>query len=85
MIWVGVGLHGKTQVYFIEHGVTITSNYYVEHIIEPSIKYGISHLFPGDIQRKMVLHQDSVPGRVAKETISYMKEHNINVIMPHEW
>ena len=33
----------------------------------------------------MVLHQDSAPGHVAKNTISYMKEHNINVIMPHEW
>ena len=32
----------------------------------------------------MVLHQDRASGHVVKDTISYMKEHNINVIMPHE-
>ena len=32
----------------------------------------------------MVSHQDNAPGPVAKDTISYVKEHN-NVIMPHEW
>ena len=85
MVWAGVSSHGKTQVYFIEHGATITSKYYIEHIIEPLVKYDILQLFPGDMQKRMVLHQDSAPGHVAKNTISYMKEHNINVIMPHEW
>ncbi|CAM4885265.1 unnamed protein product [Rotaria socialis] len=33
MLWAGVSSHGKTQVYFIEHGATITSKYYIEHII----------------------------------------------------
>ena len=33
----------------------------------------------------MVLCQDSAPGHVAKDTMSFMKEHNINVIMPHVW
>ena len=37
------------------------------------------------MEKKMVLDQDSSPDHVAKHTISFMKEHNINVIMPHEW
>ena len=37
------------------------------------------------MQWKMALHQDSGPGHVAKDTISYMKEHNIDVILLHEW
>ena len=84
MVWAGVSSHGKTQVYFIEHGATITNKYYIEHIIESLIKYDILQLFRGDMQKRMVLHQDSAPGHVAKGTISYMKEHNINVIIPHE-
>ena len=83
MVWADVSSHGKTQVYFIEHGATITSNHYIEHIMEPLIKYDIPHLIPGNTQQKMVVHQDSAPGHVAKGTISFMKEHNINVIMPH--
>ena len=66
-------------------GLNITNNYSIEHVLEPLIKYDIPHLFLGDVQKKMVLHQDSAPsGHVAKDTISYMKEHNSNVIMPHE-
>ena len=49
MVWTGVSSYGKTQVYFIKHGATITSNYYMEHKIEPLIKYDIPHLFPRDI------------------------------------
>ena len=41
MVWVSISSHGKMQVYFIEHGATITSKYYIEHIIEPLIKYDI--------------------------------------------
>ena len=52
MVWAGVSSHGKTQVYFIEHGTTITSKYYIEHIREPLIKYDIPQLFPGDMQKK---------------------------------
>ena len=85
MVWASVSSHGKTQVYFIEHGAAITSNYYIEHIIESLIKYDIPHLFPGDIQKEMMLHQDYAPDHVAKDTMSFMKEHNINVIMSHEW
>ena len=33
----------------------------------------------------MVVHHESAPDHVAKDTISYMKEHDINVIVPHEW
>ena len=64
---------------------TIISNYYIVYNIEPLIKYDISHLISGDMQKKMVLYQDSVPDHVAGDTISYMKEYNINIIMPHEW
>ena len=85
IVWAGVSLHGKTQVDFIEHGTTIASNYYIEQIIESLIKYDIPHLFSGDIRKEIMLHQDSAPDHVAKDTISYMKEHNINVIMLHEW
>ena len=85
IVWASVSSYGKTQVYFIEHGAPITSNYYIEHIIELPIKYDIPHLFPGDIQKKMVLHQDSAHGHVVKDTIFYMKEYKINVIMSHEW
>ena len=85
LVWAGVSAHGKTQLRFIEHGSTITSRYYIEHIIEPFIKYDIPRLFPGDEQKKMILHQDSAPGHVAKKTITYMKEHNIQVITPDEW
>ena len=85
MVWAGVTSHGKTQVYFIEHGATIISKYYIEHIIEPLIKYDIPQLFLIDMQKEMVPHQDGTPGHVAKDTTSYMKEHNINFIMPHEW
>ncbi|CAF4166284.1 unnamed protein product [Rotaria sordida] len=81
----GVSAHGKTQLHFIEYGSTITSKYYIEHIIEPFIKYDIPRLFPGDARKIMILHQDSAPGHVAKVTLSYMKEHNIQVIAPHEW
>ena len=51
MVWAGVSSHGRTQVYFIEHGATITSKYNNEHIIEPLIKYDIPQLFPGDMQK----------------------------------
>ena len=85
IVWDGGSSHGKIQVYFIEHGPTIISNYCIEPITEPLIKYDILHLFPCDIEKKMVLHQDSAVGHVAKDTISYMKEHNINVIMLYEW
>ena len=85
LVWAGVSAHGITQLRFIEHGSTITSRYYIEHIIEPFIKYDIPRLFPGDEQKKMILHQDSAPGHVAKKTITYMKEHNIQVITPDEW
>ena len=33
----------------------------------------------------MILHQDSAPGHVAKDTVTYMKEHNIQVITPTQW
>ena len=33
----------------------------------------------------MVPHQDSAPSHVVNDTMSFMKKHNINVIMPHEW
>ena len=33
----------------------------------------------------MVLHQDNAPSHFAKDKISYMKGHNINIIIPHEW
>ena len=69
-------------MYFIEHGTTTSSNYYIEHIIEPPTFF---IYFPGDIQKKMMLHQDSALGHVSKDTVSYVKEHNTNVIMPHEW
>ncbi|CAF4310124.1 unnamed protein product, partial [Rotaria magnacalcarata] len=82
MVWAGVSSHGKTQVYFIEHGATIANKYYIEHIIEPLIEYDIPRLFSDDMQKKRMLHQDSVPGNVTKYTISNMKEHNINVIIP---
>ena len=73
-------------MYFIERGANITSNYYIEHIIESFIKYDIPHLFLGDIHKKLELHQDNAfSSHVAKDTISLMKEHNINIIMPHEW
>ena len=84
MVWAGVSSHGKAQVHFIEHEATITSDDYVERIIEPPIKYHVPCLFLGDIQKKRVLHQDSAPGHVGKVTISFMKEHNMNVIMPYE-
>ena len=32
-----------------------------------------------------MLHQDNAPGHVAKDTMSFMKEHSVNVKMPHEW
>ena len=55
----------------------------MEHIIQLLITYNMPHLFPDDIQKKMALHQDSAPsGHVEKDTMSFMKEHNINV---HEW
>ena len=85
MVWAGVNSHGKTQVYFTEHGSTITSNSSTEHIVELPSTYDILHLFLGDIEKRMILHQDSAAGHVAKDTIPYMKEHNINVVMPHEW
>ena len=43
MIRAGFSSHGNNQVYFIEHGATITSNGYIEHIIESLIKYDILH------------------------------------------
>ena len=52
MVSAGVSSHGKTQVYFIEHGATITSIYYIERIIQPLIKYDIPQLFAGDMQKK---------------------------------
>ena len=85
LLWAGVSTHGKTQLRFIEHGSTITSRYYIEHIIEPFIKYDIPRLFCGDAGKKMILHQDSAPGHIAKETLTYMKEHNIQVIRLDEW
>ena len=30
------------------------------------------------------MHQDSIPDHVTKDAMSFMKEYNINVIMPHE-
>ncbi|CAM2703707.1 unnamed protein product [Rotaria socialis] len=59
--------------------------FYLDSSQEPLIEYDIPRLFPGDMQKKMVLHQDSAPGHVTKYTSSYMKEHNINVIMPLDW
>ena len=32
----------------------------------------------------MVLYQDKAPGHVGKDTISFIKKHNINVIMSHK-
>ncbi|CAF3817942.1 unnamed protein product [Rotaria sp. Silwood1] len=80
----GVSTHGKTQLHFVEHGSTITSRYYIEHIIEPFIKYDIPRLFPGDTQKKMILHQDNAPGHAGKGTLSCMKEKKIQVITPTE-
>ena len=77
--------HGKPELSFIEHGSTIISGYYIEHIIEPFIKYDIPRLFPGDTRKGMTPHQDSAPGHVAKETLTYMKEHNIQIITPDQW
>ena len=71
-------------MYFIEHRSIITSNYYIERIIEPPGKYDIPHLFSNAIEKKMVLHQDSAPSHVAEDIMSFMKEHNSNVMMPHE-
>ncbi|CAF3321268.1 unnamed protein product [Rotaria sp. Silwood2] len=85
LVWACVSTHGKTQLHFVEHGSTITSGYYIEHIIEPFIKFDIPRLFPGDTQKKMILHQDSAPGHAAKGTLSYMKEKKIQVITPTEW
>ena len=85
MVWADVSTHGKSELRFIEHGSTIISRYYIEHIIEPFIKYDIPRLFPGDRQKGMILNQDSAPGHVAKETLTYMKEHNIQIITPDQW
>ena len=84
MVRAGVSSHGKTQVYLNEHGATTTGNYCIEDILETSVKYDIPHLFLIDIQRKMMLYQDSSPGHMAKNTSSFIKEHNINVIMAYE-
>ena len=77
--------HGKIQLYFIKRGSTTTSRYYIEHIIEHFIKYDIPRLFPGDTRKKMVLHQDSAPGHLTKDTITHMKKNHIHVITLEEW
>ena len=79
-----MSIHGKPELRFIEHGSSIISRYYIEHIIEPFIKYDIPRLFPGDTRKGMILHQDSAPGHVAKEALTYMKEHNIQIITPDQ-
>jgi hypothetical protein len=85
MVWAGVSARGKTQLRFVEQGATITSKYYIHHIIEPFIKNDVPRLFPGDQAKEMILHQDSAPGHKAKDTLTYLKEHKIQVITPEEW
>ena len=43
-VWTRVSSHGKTHVYFIKRGTTISIKYCIEHFLEPLIKYDIPHL-----------------------------------------
>ena len=58
MVWAGVSSHGKTQVYFIEHGATVTNKYYIEHIVEPLINpfHSISPIWGSHFRMEFLLY-----------------------------
>jgi len=84
MVWACLGTYNKTQLYFIESGTAISSGYYTENLTEPFIKDCILHLFPDAMKQKMIFHQDNTSSHIVKETLAYMKEHNIQIIISDE-
>lgn len=85
MAWAGVSFHGKTEIRIIPKGVKVNSQYYIDKVLKPFISKDAPRMFPGDTIKDMVFHQDSASSHTSKQTLTYMRQQNINFVTPNEW
>lgn len=82
MVWAGIGLKGRTKLYFVKPGVKINAAYYIENILKPLVYSDLKRLYPNG---EGILQQDSAPSHTANLTLKYLKEEKVKFIPPYKW
>jgi len=82
MVWAGISLNGKTNIYFAEPGVKISADYYISNILKPFIEKDLKSLYPNN---NGILQQDSAPSHTSSKTLNFLEIQNVKFIPPYMW
>ena len=75
---------GKIEIRIIDRCTKANSEYYCEQVLQPLLKNDVPRQFPDDPE-PMVFHRDSGSGHIARETIQFLKNNNVNFTDKEEW
>ena len=84
MVAIGICYRGKTKVYIVPPKSKVNARFFIDNILKPIVEKDIPRLYPGE-EHKVVIHMDSAPAHVAKETYQWFDERGIKYIPKDKW
>ncbi|OXA41211.1 Transposable element Tc3 transposase [Folsomia candida] len=82
MVWLGVSLVGKADLYFVPQGVKVREKNYLDEVLEPIVKPIGSTLFKN---RDWTFQQDSAPAHGAKVVQRWLHDNVPGFISSQQW
>ena len=84
MVVMGICWEGRSKIYIVDRKAKVNAEYLIQHILTPMFDKDIPRLY-GVNARKVVLHMDSAPSHVAKETTRWLQDRGIKFIPKEKW
>lgn len=81
MVWAGVTFSGKTPLFFIPEGTTVTKESYTAFLESKLLPWATSHFG----QQRWSFQQDSAPAHKANITQNWIRSHFPDFITRQEW
>jgi inhibitor of nuclear factor kappa-B kinase subunit alpha len=81
MVWAGVTFSGKTPLFFVPEGITVTKESYMEFLESKVLPWASAHFG----QQHWTFQQDSAPAHKAIITQNWIKSHFPDFISTTQW
>ncbi|XP_055357431.1 uncharacterized protein LOC129602440 [Paramacrobiotus metropolitanus] len=84
MLAMGISWRGQTAMYVVPPETKVDHKVFIDLVLKPMIRKDVPRLYGSDA-KKVVLHMDSAPSHVAKETVQWLKAEKVKYIPKEEW
>ncbi|XP_055351960.1 uncharacterized protein LOC129598204 [Paramacrobiotus metropolitanus] len=84
MLAMGISWRGQTAMYVVPPETKVDHKVFIDLVLKPMIRKDVPRLHGSDA-KKVVLHMDSAPSHVAKETVQWLKAEKVKYIPKEEW